>query len=332
MILSLVKELILSLCVHFSPQLGKFLNFLGFNLVRRKSVDIYSPPPPNIPPERLIDDFTMNNAIPVLYIYSNEKCNSRDDIPHNTEKTYRKTFRKLNNRSFRYYGNEIKAFYDALYKYPLNDRNVIIFGLTGCNCDAISVWNNAKKVYVVDYNKPVCEHPQIEVLTQTQIKEINIKFDAGFSYSSFEHDGLGRYGDPIDPNGDLRAMEEARGLLSDGGILFLGVPFGQDTLVWNVHRIYGKIRIPLLLKGWQCLDVYNTRIGKSLDYPFDLQHGDFVQCLLVLKKIKTPYPDNLELSGQSILDTLDYQYKTHSPDILRRINQMILDYKEQYEL
>lgn len=33
--------------------------------------------------------------------------------------------------------------------------------------------------------------------------------DFAFSFSSWEHDGLGRYGDPIDPWGDVKAMQRA---------------------------------------------------------------------------------------------------------------------------
>lgn len=41
--------------------------------------------------------------------------------------------------------------------------------------------------------------------------------DFAFSYSSFEHDGLGRYGDPIDPWGDLKAMQRASCWVKPGG-------------------------------------------------------------------------------------------------------------------
>lgn len=33
--------------------------------------------------------------------------------------------------------------------------------------------------------------------------------DFAFSFSSWEHDGLGRYGDPVDPWGDVKAMQRA---------------------------------------------------------------------------------------------------------------------------
>ena len=70
------------------------------------------------------------------------------------------------------------------------------------------------------------------------------------SISNFEHDGLGRYGDPIDPNGDLRAMSEMQALVKPNGFLILGVPVARDAVVWNAHRLYGRVRLPLLLRGW----------------------------------------------------------------------------------
>ena len=76
-------------------------------------------------------------------------------------------------------------------------------------------------------------------------------YDAAFSMSSFDHDGLGRYGDPIDPNADLHAMEAAKTVLKPGGLLFLTIPIGPDVVVWNLHRRYGRLRLPRLLSGWE---------------------------------------------------------------------------------
>lgn len=69
------------------------------------------------------------------------------------------------------------------------------------------------------------------------------------SFSSIEHSGLGRYGDPIDPLGDIREMEKIKCLLKPGGKLFLGFPIGRDEVVFNLHRVYGRLRLPLLFEG-----------------------------------------------------------------------------------
>ncbi len=53
-----------------------------------------------------------------------------------------------------------------------------------------------------------------------------------------EHIGLGRYGDLIDPEGDLKAIKElTRVLAVDGNLLFV-VPVGPPKVMFNAHRIY----------------------------------------------------------------------------------------------
>jgi SAM-dependent methyltransferase len=53
-----------------------------------------------------------------------------------------------------------------------------------------------------------------------------------------EHVGLGRYGDPLDPGGDLKAMAELRRVLAPGGSLLFVVPVGRPRVQFNAHRIY----------------------------------------------------------------------------------------------
>jgi SAM-dependent methyltransferase len=53
-----------------------------------------------------------------------------------------------------------------------------------------------------------------------------------------EHVGLGRYGDPLDPDGDLKAMRELQRVLASGGSLLFVAPVGKPRLRFNAHRIY----------------------------------------------------------------------------------------------
>lgn len=53
-----------------------------------------------------------------------------------------------------------------------------------------------------------------------------------------EHIGLGRYGDPLDPEGDIQAMRELARVLAPGGDLLFVVPVGQPRVCFNAHRIY----------------------------------------------------------------------------------------------
>lgn len=53
-----------------------------------------------------------------------------------------------------------------------------------------------------------------------------------------EHVGLGRYGDPIDPDGDLKAIAELKRVLATGGSLLFVVPLGRPRICFNAHRVY----------------------------------------------------------------------------------------------
>lgn len=115
--------------------------------------------------------------------------------------------------------------------------------------EAAALALGAESVTTVEYNKLTYEHPRITTTTPSNISAND--FDVAFSISSFDHDGLGRYGDPLNPVGDLEAMDFARALLKPGGLLFLTVPVGPDVTVFNLHRRYGRVRLPLLLRGWE---------------------------------------------------------------------------------
>lgn len=66
-----------------------------------------------------------------------------------------------------------------------------------------------------------------------------------------EHIGLGRYGDEIDPQGDLKAIHELKRVVAIGGSLLFVVPVGRPMLVFNAHRIYSYEQIISYFKGFK---------------------------------------------------------------------------------
>lgn len=58
-----------------------------------------------------------------------------------------------------------------------------------------------------------------------------------------EHVGLGRYGDPLDPNGDLKALKEISRVVARGGNFIFAVPMGKPRICFNAHRIYSYDQI-----------------------------------------------------------------------------------------
>ncbi len=53
-----------------------------------------------------------------------------------------------------------------------------------------------------------------------------------------EHIGLGRYGDPLDPDGTRRAARELSRVLAPGGRLLFSGPVGRPRTMFNAHRIH----------------------------------------------------------------------------------------------
>jgi SAM-dependent methyltransferase len=53
-----------------------------------------------------------------------------------------------------------------------------------------------------------------------------------------EHVGLGRYGDPLDPDGDRKAIAELTRVLAPEGDLLFVVPIGRARIQFNAHRVY----------------------------------------------------------------------------------------------
>lgn len=54
-----------------------------------------------------------------------------------------------------------------------------------------------------------------------------------------EHFGLGRYGDPVDPEACFAAMRSMQRVLADGGRLYISVPVGDESgVAFNALRIF----------------------------------------------------------------------------------------------
>ena len=66
---------------------------------------------------------------------------------------------------------------------------------------------------------------------------------------TIEHVGLGRYGDPIDPDGDIKALTELKRVVKKGGSLLIVVPVGKQRIEFNAHRIYAPSHMNDLICG-----------------------------------------------------------------------------------
>jgi hypothetical protein len=139
-----------------------------------------------------------------------------------------------------------------------DQASVVVVGTLVPWYEAVALYLGASNTMTIEYTTLHYRHPKMRSSTPDEYWAIDAahrpRFDIGMSISSFEHDGLGRYGDPINPNGDLQSMSEMEEMLVPDGLLFICVPVGEDSVVWNLHRIYGRHRLSRLFARWTLLN------------------------------------------------------------------------------
>jgi SAM-dependent methyltransferase len=64
-----------------------------------------------------------------------------------------------------------------------------------------------------------------------------------------EHVGLGRYGDPVDPRGSLKAAREIVRVLARGGTAYVSVPIGRSRVQFNGQRVFAVREVLDMFEG-----------------------------------------------------------------------------------
>ena len=171
--------------------------------------------------------------------------------------------------------------YEALDRWAdiaVKGKHGLVIGSETPWLEAMLLEYGASNVSTLEFGKIETSHPQLTTYTP---QEFTLKFlqgrippfDFAFSYSSLEHDGLGRYGDVLNPLGDLQSMARMLSAVKSGGFMFLGVPCCEDALYWNAHRVYGPVRYSDMFAGWRTLgsaprDAMEGTRGKEGDWVF----------------------------------------------------------------
>lgn len=237
--------------------------------------------PPQKPPVELLDRYTMNGRVPISYYYfdgippaNNFSVYKKDDIDN--------YIFQIKAKKYFYYGKTDLWLYKALGKYNIRNKSVAVMGSVYPIYESMCLSCGARPT-TIDYNKIYSEDPRIKAITVAEYDREPVVFDAAFSISSFEHDGLGRYGDPLNPDGDIQAMRKMRTMLKPKSLLFLAVPIGRDELIWNAHRVYGRIRLPKLLDGWKILDIFGKTAFMINRWKRSLDVYNFTQPIFVLE-------------------------------------------------
>lgn len=126
------------------------------------------------------------------------------------------------------------------------------------------------------------EHLYTIVDDATSLQQIGDNSSESLSaLCSLEHFGLGRYGDPIDPEACFKCFDNIQRKLKKNGKFYLSVPIGKERLEFNAHRVFYPSTIiecfsSLKLEEFSCTAQgkieYNVDIYK---YDDDLHNGNY---------------------------------------------------------
>jgi hypothetical protein len=239
-------------------------------LFSKEVEDILESSPFEAPPRELPlrDAFTLGGHVPVHdWFFGGSSTPKPPNIPRWTNGTILRYQDALARRvlSGTYGAGPTNAFADILKQVNLTGLHVMVIGSAKPWAEVAALAAGARLVTTLEYGKIVSEWPQIRTLTPNEFNEhyrngTLPKIDLAISYSSLEHSGLGRYGDGINPWGDVITVAKIRCVAP--AILF-GVPSGpKDILHYNAHREYGPNRWPLLLTNWWPITMWREKAGQ----------------------------------------------------------------------
>lgn len=220
------------------------------------------PPPISIPAE-LRDQYTLDGKVSIKYEYRMEKQNNGDGYRWKAADVDALSKKRVTCGN---YNSPVCEQAIKMYQHLVKGKNGVVVGSQTFWAEAALLKAEAAHVTTIEYMRIKTDHAKLTTLVPDEVTRQVLdgklpQYDFAWSFSSLEHDGLGRYGDPINPTGDLESILKIRCLLKPGGFFFFSVPSGPDCLVWNAHRIYGKLRLSLIFPNWELVDLVGLSIG-----------------------------------------------------------------------
>lgn len=213
-------------------------------------------------PDELMKFYTLDGAIPINYRRLWNNVYLGGDAYSNvwTEEEINANMKLAANDSLR-------GSYDIVATSKLKNRlksdlnlkgkSILVIGSERPWVESICLLLGAANVTTLEYGQIISKHPQITTFTPDEFREKYKEktldlFDGVVTYSSIEHSGLGRYGDALNPWGDILAAARAWCVTKPGGFFVLDLPGGRtDAIKFNANRIYGPLRWPLVTTNWK---------------------------------------------------------------------------------
>lgn len=146
-------------------------------------------------------------------------------------------------------------------------------------------------VHFYDYRPAILNLSQLKT-SHANLTNLHFENDSIESLScmhTVEHIGLGRYGDLIDPKGDLKAIAELKRVCAIGGNLLFVTPIGKPRLQFNAHRIYSPQMIMEYFDGFELIEFAYVSDNQEFIHstnPSDARHQSYACGCFWFKKLK----------------------------------------------
>ncbi len=154
-----------------------------------------------------------------------------------------------------------------------------------------------RKIDVIDIRPLTNNIENISFFQANIMAEISKKFykstDSLSCLHALEHFGLGRYGDPVNPEGFKLGIKNMASMLKSNGILYLSTPIGIPRVEFNGHRIFDPIEIinnanfnKLQLEEFSIIDNRDKVIfSKNLDIDLEFfKKSNYVLGIFIFRK------------------------------------------------
>lgn len=90
---------------------------------------------------------------------------------------------------------------------------------------------------------------------------------------SLEHFGLGRYGDPIDPEACFKCFDNIQKKLKKGGKLYISLPIGKERVEFNAHRVFYASTVIDAFSSLR-LEEFSCTAEEKIEYNVDIHKYD----------------------------------------------------------
>ncbi len=232
--------------------------------------------PPRKPPSNLYPIFTLNGTYPISkYSYLAEV------YPRQKEEIITKTVTrrdllgwrvKVQNKMPLMNDDKVLQEIMQLFSSAIKGKTFSILGASsGPWIEAVAYQIGMQKIINIDYRfrnkydtKTIEGHYLFDLL-ETMLKEFRFEvFDNAASYEIVGQYGLGRYGDPLIPDGDIDLVKMMHCILKPNALFFLALATSPDNanhIEFNTNRFYGSERLNTILEGWQLLAQKRDSVG-----------------------------------------------------------------------